>query len=282
MDVGRLCVLIAKDPLTRGTLLERLAAEKLSSDQDKTNGFVKVDGSRVDAYETLLRAISSPPMFAGFQLLAFEGLPLVGGRSSGVQDWKNALSALPSRTMVVFLLKEPASEHPLFPFLMESSSVIEGDRFQKTLWGAWLKAILKELGGSVSPETKRFLWENYRYDTLQAGFELEKILLSGREEPLAPPRPQSFDAFDTLRLFERGDLAAGFKATQALYRGVGSPFSVIGAVVWKIRQNANHPSLNDRLLLQGASDLDVRLKSTKLPKAIAVEMFLMGLLKGRS
>jgi hypothetical protein len=141
MDIGRLCVIIAKDPQTRRTLLERLASEKLSSDQDKKIGFLRVDSLRADAYETLIRVVSSPAMFARFQLLAFEGLPLVSGKPSGLQAWENTLSALPSRTMVIFLLEEPAPEHPLFSFLAKSSTVIEGDRFQKTLWGERLKAI---------------------------------------------------------------------------------------------------------------------------------------------
>lgn len=282
METRGLCVIIAKDRETRRTLLERLAKEKLSSDQDKEIGLLRIDGSRLDAYDTLIRALSSPPMFARFQLIAFEGMPLVGGKSSGVQAWKNALSVLPSRTMVVFMLEEPTPNHPLFSFLMQSSSVIEGDRLQKALWGERLKAVLEGLGGSVSPEAKRFLWENYRYDTQQAIFELEKMLLSGSEQPIAPARPSGFDAFEAMRLFERGDLAAGFKETQSLYRGVASPFSVVGAVAWKIRQHTNHSGLNDRLLLQGARELESRLKTTRLPKALVVEMFFLSLLKGRS
>jgi hypothetical protein len=138
------------------------------------------------------------------------------------------------------------------------------------------------LGGSVSPASKRFLWEKYPYDTLQAGFELEKILLSGREQPLHPACPTTFDAFEVLRLFERGDFAAGFKETRSLYQAAASPFSVVGAAVWKIRQHMSHLSPNDRFLLQRAGELEVRLKTTRLPKALVVEMFLLDLLKKHS
>jgi DNA polymerase III delta subunit len=282
MDANTLYLIVARDNLTRRTLLERLLAEKLPGDQDRRLGFLRIDPVQEDGYEGLLRLLSAPLLFASARMIAFDKFPSIDGKSKGVRGWEKALLALPARTTVVFLAEEPIPDNPLFSFVLGAATVIDGDRQQKSLWGARLKGFLDELGGSVSTEAKRFLWEHYKYDTLQACYELEKMLLTGQENALPPPGSVQTDAFEVLRMLEQKNPAL-FKETAKLYSNASSAFSVLGALVWQVRQNLLKSNTLDNEHLKNLGELEVALKTSRFPKALVVELNLARTLlqKGR-
>jgi hypothetical protein len=273
MDANTIYLIVARDNLTRRTLLERLLAEKLPGDQDRMLGFLRIDPVQDDGYEGLLRLLSVPPLFASARMIAFDKFPSVDGKSQGVRRWEKALLALPVRTTVVFLAEEPLPDNPLFSFVLDTATVIDGDRQQKSLWGARLKGLLEEFGGSVSTEAKRFLWEHYKYDTLQACYELEKMLLTGQEGALSPPGSVQADAFEVLRMLEQKNPDL-FKETAKLYSNASSAFSVLGALVWRVRQNLLKFNTLDNEHLQTLGELEITLKTSRLPKALVVELSL--------
>jgi hypothetical protein len=282
VDTNTLYLIIARDNQTRRTLLERLLAEKLPSDQDRRLGFIRIDPVQEDGYEGLLRLLSAPPLFARARLIAFDRFPSVDGKPQGVRGWEKTLRTLPVRTTVVFLAEEPLPDNPLFSLVLRSASFVDGDGQQKSLWGARLKGLLGEFGGSVSTEAKRFLWEHYKYDTLQACYELEKMLLTGQENALPPPGSVQGDAFEVLRMLEQKNPAL-FKETAKLYSNASSAFSVLGALVWQIRQNLLKSNTLDNERLKNLGELEIALKTSRFPKAFVVELNLARTLlqKGR-
>lgn len=273
MGSSALYLIIARDNQTRRTLLEGLLSQKLASDQDRRLGFVRIDPSQEDGYEGLLRHLSAPLLFARCRLIAFERFPSIKAHSQGLRCWEKALMNLPMRTTVVFLAEEPLSDNSLFAFVLGAASVIDGDWQQKTLWGSRLKSLMEELGGCVTNEAKRFLWEHYKYDTLQACYELEKVLLAGQEDVLLPAGSVLGDAFEVLRMMDQKDPSL-FLETSKLYSGASSAFSVLGALVWQVRQSLLKSSTLKGEYARNLGELELSLKTSKLPKALLVELHL--------
>jgi len=269
-------VVVAKDPWVRKVLLKKLT-DKISFRYDDAGfGTVSIDSDEIDAAQTFRTYTSKSPLFGEVLILVVDGLPELSMNSPDLHLWKIALNRLPKSTVVIFTLEEQKIIHPLWPAIIHLAQLWDGDLYHKTIWKNTLRQAVNRLGVDVSKETRQFIYKAYGKDTKKAVYELERIVLTGQHDN-SPDLDYKEDAdlFACISNIEKKDLKAVLSLTRSFYEKEELVLKLAGVIGWHYKNRAVKESMTFTKELTTLFNLDCRVKSSRFPKALHLELYLI-------